>query len=284
MLTAQEQQKIRDWVKAQYPNAPEDFRRLCEIQFAAFQVIGLTLGTEWTDRVIKPSEKKSAKDDRFLRRAISSNDESVDYTHRVIRLAEYLTQLSSVTNFDAKIEDLRRKGLEETFYELRVANSLHKWNRLVKFVVPSNIKGEDFDLQAQLNNTLLAVEVKCVTDEPDYTARKLYNRLKKAASQLPSQGCGAIFVMLPPSWTSVDAFVPETRRAVESVFRNYSRLNAAFFHWEERTSGPPYGRHLRITCAVNEKPKARVADINNLIGPTALPSIGTQQFIDVSYI
>jgi hypothetical protein len=142
MLNSSDQERIKAWVRTQYPGAPSNFIRLCEVQFAAFQVIALTLGTEWSDRVVKPLINASPIKNDFLRRSIASPSESLQYTDRVARLAEYLTCLVPVPNFDSKLEDLRKKGLEETFYELRVANSLQKWKRLVKFVVPSKVKGQ----------------------------------------------------------------------------------------------------------------------------------------------
>lgn len=284
MLNLNDQKRIKAWVRTQYPEAPSNFIRLCEVQFAAFQVIALTLGAEWSDRVIKPLLNASQNKSDFLRRGITSPRESLQYTDRVIRLAEYLTRLVHVPNFDSKVEDLRRKDLEETFYELRVAHSLQKWKRLVKFVVPSKVKGHDFDMEAQFDKEPLAVEVKCLTDEPEYTAKLLYNRLKKAAGQLPPQGRGVIFIMLPPAWTAVDSFMPDTTRTIESVFRNYSRVNAAFFHWEEWKYGPPHGRNLRFASAVNPSPRVHVPNVGNLLLSAPTPPEGTRQLIDVSYI
>ena len=165
-----------------------------------------------------------------------------------------------------------------------MAHSLQKPDRLVKFVVPSSVRGQDFDLEARLDTDSLAVEVKCLTDEPDYTAKLLYNRLKKAASQLPKAGRGAIFVMLPPSWIAIVNFQGETRHTIDSIFRNYSRVNAVFFHWEEWTDGAPYGRYLRLGFAINSSPKVTVANIDTLIQTTPDPPKGVNQPIEVSYI
>jgi hypothetical protein len=64
---------------------------------------------------------------------------------------------------------------------------------LVEFVVPSGGKGQDFDLEARLDDQkLLAIEVKCLMDEPDYNSKLLYSRPKKASSQLPQSGHAAL--------------------------------------------------------------------------------------------
>jgi hypothetical protein len=202
----------------------------------------------------------------------------------VIQLAELLTCLEPVPNFDAKLQDLRKKGLEETFYELRVAHELHEKGYLVKFVVPSGVRGQDFDLEARLEQESLAVEVKCLTDEPDYSAKMLYNRLKKASGQLPQTGGGIIFIMLPSAWITRDDFQNETGKTVESVFRNYSRLNAIHFHWEEWTDGPPYGRFLRFLTAFNNSPKVHLANLARIFRTTTYPPAGTRQLIEVSFI
>jgi hypothetical protein len=282
MLTSDEQEWIKAWVRTQYPTDPPDLTRLSEIHIAAYRVIALTLGVEWCERIVKPLVNVSGSD--FLRRGIASNDESLRHVDRVIYLAEYLTCLAPVPNFHAKVEDLRKKGLEETFYELRVAYALQRKGCLVKFVAPSGVKGEDFDLEARLEGDSLPVEVKCVTDEPNYTAKLLHNRLKKASSQLPKTGRGVIFVMLPAAWIIMDDFQQETTRTTESIFRNFSRVNAICFHWEEWTDGPPYGRFLRFSSALNKSPKVRLANIERLFQTMPHPPEGTRQFIEISYI
>ena len=221
ILSVADRERIRSGVRVHNPDAPPDFIRLAEIHVAAYEVLRQTLGTEWCDKVVKPLSQKATRD--FSRRDLASPNDRLAHVDRVIFLAEYLASLASVPNFEAKVVDLRTKGLEETFYELRVAYSLHKRGRLAKFVAPSGVKGQDFDLEACLHPQIVSVEVKCLTGEPSYSANRLANRLKKAATQLSPSGPGAIFVMLPSPWIATDTFAEDTRRAVASIFRNRSR-------------------------------------------------------------
>lgn len=269
MLSSDEQDWIRTWVRTQYPNDPPTLIRLSEIHIAAYRVIANVLGGEWCDRKVKPLAATSPTD--FLRRRIASPDESLRHVDRVIYLAEYLTCLKSLPNFDGKLQDLQKKGLEETFYELRVAYQLQRKGLLIDFVLPIGKKGHDYDLRVNLKGKSVAVEVKCLTNEPDYTAKILYNRLKKASSQLPEIGCGVIFVMIPPGWPHLDGFQQETLQSTESIFRNHSRVNAVCFHWEEWTEGPPHGRFLRFVSAVNKNPKVQLDNIGVLFQTTPFP-------------
>ena len=108
MLTLDEQEQIRAWVRTHYPRDPLDKIRLSEIHIAAYQVIGLTLGVEWCDRMVKPLVTAPVND--FLRRGIASRDDSLRHVDRIIYLAEYLTRLSTVPNFNEKVKDLRNYG------------------------------------------------------------------------------------------------------------------------------------------------------------------------------
>lgn len=282
ILPLDEQERIRAWVRSEYPDASPDEIRLSEIHVAAIRVLAQTLGREWCDQAIKPLAQVGEHD--FLHRNLADRNDSLMHVDRVIYLAEYLTCLSPMPNFEAKVQDLRAKGLEETFYELRVAHSLQLQHRLVKFVAPSGVKGQDFDLEARLGAEPIAVEVKCLTDEPRYTDTLLYNRLKKAATQLPATGGGIIFVMLPSSWIGVEVFEKETKTAIDSIFRNYSRVNAIFLHWEEWSGGPPFARFLKFFPAISNAPKRAVSNIARLIRVEVMPPLGTRQRIDVSYI
>jgi hypothetical protein len=132
-----------------------------------------------------------------------------------------------------------------------VANPLHKQGRLAQFV----------------------------TDEPSYSANLLANRLKKAATQLPRSGPEAIFVMLPSPWIAIDTFAEDTRRAVASIFRNYSRTNAIFFHWEEWSAGPAHARFPKVHSAISDTPKVAVHGIERLLEASPHPPPGNQLLV-----
>jgi hypothetical protein len=282
-LSPAEQQEIRDSVQSLRSRFPELARQIrqAECYAGAIRIITRTLGASWCDKHAKPSPPAGAHD--FLRINFALGSTGM-HAMRVIALADYLTTLADVPNFGKKMEELSRKGLEETFYELRVARSLQRRGCLVKFLVESRVKGKDFDLEGLVGSQPIFVEAKCVTDEPPYRRSLLSNILRKAAPQLPSEGGGIIFVMLPFSWVLHETFWHETKSTVASVLRNNSRVNAIFLHREEWSPGPPFVRDLSFYPTLNIAPKIDIPDIQTLLEATAHRPEGPGDFLDVSYI
>ena len=260
--------------------SPEKVRS-SEIHIGAYRVLALTLGRPWCDQHLRPLGKGNSG---FLKRSLATPEDSLKHADRVIHLAEYVNRLQGVPNFDRKIADLRTKGLEETFYELRVAASLLGRHRLVEFVAPSGLKGADYDLVARIGDQLIHTEVKCVTDEPAYAVSKIRNPLKKAAKQLPASGPGAIFLMLNSEWIMLSGFRGDSESVVSEILRNNTRINAIFFHWETWSSQAPFRRDLMLHVFTSNSPRTPVALIRKLIRPAVLPPTGTTQYINVTYI
>ena len=282
LLSEEEKYEIRLAVRRQFPGDPESKVKIDVALRGAISILMKTLGEKWADRYVSPTPGRS--DSGFLKRGLSSDIERLTYIDRLMMLAEFLNGLSELKNFDSKVKDLRTKSLEETFFEMEVAYSLKSRGFAVEFVVPSRIKGQDYDLTVQIEGQRLAVEVKCRTSDSPFDENRLKNPLKRAARlQLPKEGSNVIYFKLPTRWTLETSFIAAADTVLNHFFRDYSRINMVVLWWEEWSLVGPIGRTSKFRSYVNAKPKFRVSGIGTLITQIEMPPVDAT-YLAVTYI
>src|SRR6266545_4631445 len=284
ILTTAEKENIKQGVLQSYPNDSESQLRLgCALR-AGFVVILKALGEQWVEKNVSP--KPDSNQSGFMKRGLSQEQERFEYQDRIIMLAEFIESLWDVPNFQqGKLRDLQTKSLEETFFELQIARSLLVRGLLIDFVIPSEIRGKDYDLNAAIENQPIAIEIKCKPGDQAFDDNKLIDPLKHAARrQLPKEGGGVIFLKLSTSWLYEPSFLAHADRLARNFLRNYSRINALLFHWEEWRR---MGAMARINCFkayINEKPKRPVAGIEQLDTSRGLLEYSPITNLPISYI
>lgn len=282
LLNEEEKYEIRLAVRRQFPGDPESKVQIDVAVRGAISILMKTLGEKWADRYVSPTPGRS--DSGFLKRGLSSDIERLTYMDRIMMLAEFLDVLSELKNFESKVKDLRTKSLEETFFEMEVAYSLKSRGFAVEFVVPSRIKGQDYDLAVQIGEQRLAVEVKCRTSDSRFDENSLKNPLKRAARlQLPKEGSNVIYFKIPARWTLETSFIAAADTVLNHFLKDYSRINMVVLWWEEWSLVGPFGRTSKFRSYVNAMPKLKVNGIGTLITEIELPPVDAT-YLAITYI
>jgi hypothetical protein len=158
--------------------------------------------------------------------------------HRVHELARRLYQLQSFAWFDQVVGNVRTRNLSGAGFELDVLLVLHL---LVGKVTPNSgigRKGQDYDIQLRVRGLEIPTEVKAKDDDTEFSSKTIINTIKNAASQLPKEEKGIVFLRIPSSWVGpeledkyADALAEATRQTsrVGSVITAVDKmhLNAA---------------------------------------------------------
>jgi hypothetical protein len=117
---------------------------------------------------------------------------------RLIDLAEEIYNLQHVPNFDSCITRMRDGDIEGTAAELNFGRMLYLNQVPFRYVVPTGVKGQDYDAEIIYpDGTLACADAKCALETADLKAKAIWNKLGKARQQLPSDQPGIIFAKWP---------------------------------------------------------------------------------------
>jgi hypothetical protein len=128
--------------------------------------------------------------------------------------------------------------IESTMAELDFGMFMSLQGTRFRYVEPSGVKGQDYDVELLYPDGGLACgDIKCKLDGSEFAAKGLLSTLKKARRQLPDDRPGIAFVKVPQEWvdrtngnlglgeevpTLLNEFFKGTRRVVLVAF--YSKL------------------------------------------------------------
>jgi Holliday junction resolvase len=149
----------------------------------------------------------------------------------MIRLADYLYRLRNREGYGHFIDTLKCCALEAAFFELEVANMLHKSGREIIFVKRSGIMGSDYDLIADICGARVAVEAKSRRFREISDENALGNALSKAREQLPRPGPGIIAVSVPEVWMAQGGAESRVAEVIQTFLRKTQRVNHVLLHW-----------------------------------------------------
>jgi len=134
---------------------------------------------------------------------------------RVIHLVHVLWCLKESVGFRNFLKKNDRRNFESTYYEAVAAYLFLKESRLVEFAIPSQVRGEDFDLRIKgfRDHASLNVEVKA-RGNTFRSDKKALDFLHRHRTQLPRDMNGAIFSKIYTGSESIDqaSLVSATKR------------------------------------------------------------------------
>jgi hypothetical protein len=158
------------------------------------------------------------------------------YSKRSRDLAEIFYNFQKVEGIKEKAKLLATEDIESVLAELDGAKMLFETGRKIKFVIPSNQKGKDYDLETYLSDgTPVACEMKCKFETTDFSDKTIAKAIAKANDQLPKppkDKLGAAFVKIPGEWTIHPNFQWIMSDALEKAFRNIQTTSVVYFYWE----------------------------------------------------
>src|ERR1700733_4399651 len=232
----------------------------------------IALGKSWISANIcannHPNEWISNGDkDWFLTHPVPSPDlRQIYYLNRVVRLADALftCMRNKVGNIDVIRESLLHKpDTRAVFRELEIASFLSMHGCTVKFVKESNVRGEDFDLQVEVNGQRISVEVTEILDRT-LSFRAAFNKFQKKRNQVPSHSPAVLYIYVPYEWMkNRGVMFLHVEAAIRQFFRRSRRYNIVIFICEDfNSTGDGFKFGLRVQPIYSHVGRHRISDVS----------------------
>jgi hypothetical protein len=205
------------------------------------------VGNEWTNQMVFGQHPTVSRDYRpgrgFMRAEATENaEEAYRNQERTLRLAELLFNLQEIEGIDTRLEDLRLGRIESTYLELEAGAFLKQRGVQFRYVIPSGIKGSDYDAEIPLASGIkVNCEMKCKAEQTQLGDGAVRNPLEAARSQLPSGEPGLVFFKVPEAWVFQAEAAAVFPKIIDSFLRNTSRVTAVLVAWEEQHLQPGDG-------------------------------------------
>jgi len=187
----------------------------------ALVILAATFGRIWLERHILSEPK-----DGFLARALGNEAGSAVVMHRVRDLAEMVLNLLPVRGIEAPLDQVAGGQIESAVAELSVGKLLCRRAMPFRFIWPSGVRGESFDLVITFpNGTDVCVDTKCKFETKPFIASGLRNSLDDARRRnLPKGHPCAVFVKVPQSWCEDQATFSKMEEVIWTFLRGTNRV------------------------------------------------------------
>lgn len=201
-------------------------------------IIEQTLGLDWYRQNCAPEGHRTAPFDQSL----EEDALALDYHLNFVRLGHMLFLLKDTPGLEHLLVDLSHRKFEPVFFELHVAALLTQNGHPIQFIRPTGVKGEDYDLEADVDGQLVAIEVKARRAGPIKDSRSLKNALKKAKEQLPRTSPGAICIAIATEYETAEA-THHIEEEIEAIVYDFlcgtKRVNGVLVFWQRWVGNPP---------------------------------------------
>ena len=189
----------------------------------ALQVLDAFFGRQWSERHIM--------DDDAQRGFVNRWDGDLRFQtslRRMIDLAEMLVNFQSIKGVEACFDQVSGGMIESAFAELEAGKILAFSGTKFRYIWPSKIPGQDFDIELQFNSGELGcADVKAKSESTEVTAQTVKNSLQAARQQLPADHPGVIFLKLPNKWATNVQHMVLAAKAASDFLDTTSRVVAA---------------------------------------------------------
>lgn len=271
-ITEKQVNMMRGIVKDYY----EELHRTCDALLEALslsvKILRMMLGHNWWAKNIKSMISVSDPRLAYLRPSLENEQQQYEAQDRMIDLADSLFLLQHCEGFESRLETLRELSnekpkvlLEDIAIEFNVAKKILRNGHSIKFIKPSGVKGNDFDLEIKFQKeTEIYAEVKCKRENIAINVDSLRRVLYDAEKQLPRTTPSIVFVRLPTKWITDTDFVSRIDRVIFNYFRNVLHVNAVVFVWEEwvNASGNRKANLQKFRLMLHPSPKYPLNDLD----------------------
>jgi hypothetical protein len=186
----------------------------------AVTVICHFFGKDWYYKHVF-QDAENSKPPGFMRIDYTPGFEGERKTSRVLDFAETLFNLQNIEGFDDRVEQMHTAEVEAAFAEFDFARFLYIHDIEFKFVIPSGVKGQDYDFGVEYADGRDAcADAKCRLEGTEMRAETVRNSLNKARqNNLPPDKPGIVFVKVPQTWLEQN----EVRLGIYAVVRDFLR-------------------------------------------------------------
>ena len=187
----------------------------------ALRILEYVFGFAWLERHILDEPKNG-----FLARNLASDEGGTMVMHRVTSLAELVANLLPIKGVEAPLEQIASGQIESGFAELEAGKLLRTRDIGFRFIWPSGVKGESFDLEVMFpNGVLVCADTKCKLETEEFSKRGLINTLDGARKRnLPKGHPCMVIVKIPQAWQVQDQIMAGVMDACADFLRGTKRI------------------------------------------------------------
>jgi hypothetical protein len=187
----------------------------------AISILQYVFGFEWIKRHILDEPKNG-----FLARHLGSEDGSSVVMHRVRDLAELVVNLMPARGVEAPLDQLAGGQIESGYAELEAGKLLLTRDIKFRFIWPSGVKGESFDLEVMFPNGIaVCADTKCKVETDIFSKNGLLNTLDGARKRnLPKGYPGMVIIKIPQAWHESDEIMVDVLAACNDFLRGTKRI------------------------------------------------------------
>jgi hypothetical protein len=203
-----------------------------EIFTLAVSVIIHFFGYQWyEDQVFQDAGR--SKPDGFMRIDYTPGLTGEKKSSRILDFAENIFNLQGIVGFDDRVDQMKKTGsVEATFAEFDFGRFLYIHDIDFKFIVPSGVRGRDYDYGLRYSDGREAcADAKCRLETTDIRPETIRNALEKARREnLPKNEPGIIFVKVPQTWVENEITLKGISETVREFLRNTRRIVSAIIY------------------------------------------------------
>jgi hypothetical protein len=222
---------------------------------AAIGILGLFFRPDWIQSRILPRRG-------FIHPPVTGPHDEFKMQDRIIALAEHLANLQEIDGFSWGLDEIRTDSIETGLGKLIAAGMLRRRNIPFHFVVPSGRIGHDYDAEAIIGATTVAIEMKAKVEGNDPSPEAIAYRLRVARKQLPKQTPNLVFLRVPGAWGESETGQSAIAQGVEREFKSSRTISLVVTHWERWYPSPtidePNGAERRDRLMVSVRRGAHV--------------------------
>jgi hypothetical protein len=204
-----------------FDKIPKEYNGVQQSFVLASAVVRGFLGEKWFDLHIMPNRRKPG----FLTMDGTDATTLDKSAYRLMDLAELLYNLQHVVGFDEYITRMRDGDIDGTYAELDFGRMLYLNQIKFRYIVPSGVKGSDYDVDVIYPNGLTVCgDAKCKIEATEFGVKTIDDTLRGARRQLPDNQPGIVFVKIPPRWLETPNFAHVCHAVAWDFLRTTQRI------------------------------------------------------------
>jgi len=204
----------------------------------ATEVLRFFFGNAWTNENVfsvitdvSPSHRSGRE---FFKTESTDKDEQFRHMQRVTTLGELVFNLQGIEGIRQRLALMQNDNLEAALGECECAALLSPPEFMFRFVVPTGIKGQDYEGEVlTAAERVVCCEIKSKSEQTEANPNSLWRTLDHARQQLPKGKPGIIMIKIPEVWVKQQETQSVIAAAVQRVCRQSHRVVAVVYTWEE---------------------------------------------------
>lgn len=219
---------VCDWLVKNKPDKDCDFYKM----WISVEILRVLVDNEWTNQVIFP--KNHSTTSVVIREAIKflkTDTNGLQFQERISRLAIRLYDIQDIAGLQRIVDFLKNGNIALSYAEIEAGSFFFRRGIQYEFVIPSGIKGKDFDIR--LTEYGVNCEVKHKIEDTNPSKKTLEKTLSAAKKQVPHDEPAMFFIKIPVEWIKYSYLKRVIERTKGTFFPRSLNVLGFILHWEE---------------------------------------------------